>query len=171
MIEAAIEWNEKNISDYVKYTVFGKNRFTKVYIVLYAVFMALIAVVGVVSAVITGIYWLLAASVVAILLIVVFSLVLLYAVKKYTTDILKVNSDNKIDGIEITASCIILKREGVSRAIVEWQTMASADFTGDYAFLTTSDGILMIIEKKNIKQGSLDELKQIVDEKMVKQGD
>ena len=49
--------------------------------------------------------------------------------------------------------------------------MATADFTDVYAFLTTSDGILMIIEKKNIKQGSLDELKQIVDEKMVKQGD
>ena len=44
MIEAAIEWNEKNISDYVKYTVFGKNKSTKVYIALYAVFMALIAV-------------------------------------------------------------------------------------------------------------------------------
>ena len=171
MIEAAIEWNEKNISDYVKYTVFGKNKSTKVYIALYAVFMALIAVVGVASAVITGIYWLLAASVVAVLLIAVFSLVLLSAVKKYTKDIFNVNSDNKIDGIEITASCIILKREGVSRAIIEWQMMATADFTDVYAFLTTSDGILMIIEKKNIKQGSLDELKQIVDEKMVKQGD
>lgn len=171
MIEAVIQWNEKNISDYVKYTVFGKNRFTKVYIILYAVFMALIAAVGVVSAVITGIYWLLAASVVAVLLIGVFSFILLYAVKKYTKDIIKVNSDNKIDGIEITASCIILMREGASRAIVEWQTMASADFSGDYAFLTTSDGLLMIIERDNIKQGSLEELKQIVDEKMVKQSD
>lgn len=171
MIEAVIEWNEKNISDYVRYTIFTKNRFTKVYIVLYAVFMMLIAAVGVVSALITGVYWLIAASVVAVLLIGAFSFILLYAVKKYTKDILKVNSDNKIDCVEITASCIVLKHDGASRAIIEWALMASADFSGDYSFLTTTDGILMIVERKNIKQGSFDELKQIVDEKMVKQGD
>ena len=82
-----------------------------------------------------------------------------------------INSKNGYDAIEITASSIVLKKNEVAKAIADWTAVASADFNSDKAYIVTHDGYLFIISSKDIKEGSIDELKQIAEEKLVKADD
>ena len=171
MIDAILSWSESNVKEYVKYTIFSKNKNTKLYMILYALFMFIIAVGSVITAIATGMMWLLFAFVCAVILIVFFGLILVYSIKKYTADIIEINKGSTMDGIEITSTCLALKKEGVVTAKLGWENLISADFYGDYVFFNTVEGFLIIIGKNDIKKGSISELKEIVDEKLVKQVD
>ncbi len=169
MIDATLIWSEENIKQYVKYTMLEKTKNTKLYMTLYLISMVLIAVISCVTAIVTGMLWLFAATVFAVLLIVFFVFILFFAVKKYTNEIFEINKGSTFDGIEITATCFCLKRNGELAGKLEWEVIESADFYNDYVFLMTMQGFLIIISKEDIKTGSIKELKRIIDEKMVKQ--
>ncbi len=171
MIDAVLDWSKENIGEYVKYIMLHRNKNTKLYMTLYVVFMALIAIISIVTAIFTKMMWLFAAAVCSVLLIAFFIFVLLFAVKKYTNDIYEVSKNNDYDGIEITASCICFKRNDSMVGKLGWEGIESVDFYNDYVFFSAVQGFIFIISKQNIKSGSIDELKKIVDEKLVKQGD
>lgn len=171
MIDAVIGWNEKNIKEYVKYIIIEKNKGTKTGLVIYSVLMAAIAVVAFIAAFVTGMMWLLIATICAALMIGIFLLVLWYAINRYTKDIFEINDGSTINGIEITVSAICVKKDDVAKGLISWDNVTEIDFNKDNAYISTAEGYLIIIEKSNIKEGSIDELKKIVDEKMVKQGD
>lgn len=78
---------------------------------------------------------------------------------------------NEYDAIEITAGSIVLKNGGAAKAIADWTAVASVDFNKSNAYIVTHDGYLFIINESDIKEGSLDELRQIADEKLVKADD
>ena len=171
MLDAVIGWNEKNIKEYVKYIIIEKNKSTKAGLIVYSVLMAVIAVVAFVAAFIIGMMWLLIATVCAALMIGIFLLVLCYAINRYTKDIFEINDGSTINGIEITATALCVKKDDVAKGLISWENVTEIDFNKDNAYISTAEGYLIIIEKQNIKEGSLDELKKIAEEKLVKQGD
>lgn len=171
MIESVLKYTSENVGEFVKYNIFGKNKASKVYVICYLVAMALIAVIGVVLAIVTQMWWFIFATVICALLIVATGLVLSATLKKYTKEIFEINSKNGYDAIEITASSIVLKNSGAAKAIAEWTAVASVDFNKSSTYIVTHDGYLFIINENDIKEGSLDELRQIADEKLVKADD
>lgn len=171
MIESVLKYTSENVGEFVKYNIFGKNKASKVYVICYLVAMALIAVIGVVLAIVTQMWWFIFATVICALLIVATGLVLSATLKKYTKEIFEINSKNGYDAIEITASSIVLKNSGAAKAIAEWTAVAYVDFNKSSAYIVTHDGYLFIINENDIKEGSLDELRQIADEKLVKADD
>lgn len=171
MIESVLKYTSENVGEFVKYNIFCKNKASKVYVICYLVAMALIAVIGVVLAIVTQMWWFIFATVICALLIVATGLVLSATLKKYTKEIFEINSKNGYDAIEITASSIVLKNSGAAKAIAEWTAVASVDFNKSSAYIVTHDGYLFIINENDIKEGSLDELRQIADEKLVKADD
>lgn len=171
MIESVLKYTSENVGEFVKYNIFGKNKASKVYVICYLVAMAFIAVIGVVLAIVTQMWWFIFATVICALLIVATGLVLSATLKKYTKEIFEINSKNGYDAIEITASSIVLKNSGAAKAIAEWTAVASVDLNKSSAYIVTHDGYLFIINENDIKEGSLDELRQIADEKLVKADD
>ena len=91
--------------------------------------------------------------------------------QKYTNEIFGINSKNKYDAIEITAGSIVLKNGGAAKAIADWTAVASVDFYKSSAYIVTHDGYLFIIDENTVREGSLDELRQIAEEKLVKTDD
>ena len=158
MIDSELKYTSENVSEFVKYNIFGKNKASKVYVICYLVAMGLIAAVGVVLAVVTQLWWFIFATVICGLLIV-------------ATVLIDINSKNGYDAIEITASGIVLKNGGAAKAIADWTAVASVDFNKSSAYIVTHDGYLFIINENDIKEGTLDELRQIADEKLVKADD
>ena len=171
MIDAAICWNEKNIKEYVKYVIIDKNKGTKAGLAVFVTLMAIIGVTALVLAFVTGFIWIVGATVCAALMIAVFLFILRYAVNKYSKDIYNINSDSSINGIVITDASICVKKDEAPKGFIQWSSVISFEFFGNNAYMSTAEGFLVIIEKENIKAGSLDELKKIVDEKLVKQSD
>lgn len=171
MIDAVINWNEESIKEYVRYTIIEKNKSTKVGLTVYMILMAAIAVVALVAAFITGMMWLLIATICAGLMAVIFIAVLFYAIRRYSKDIYELNSGSTLNGVEITATALCFKKDDVNKGLLSWDSVTEVDFNKDTAYITTAEGFLIIIEKKNIREGSIDELKKIVSEKLVKQGD
>lgn len=171
MIDSELKYTSENVSEFVKYNIFGRNKASKVYVICYLVAMGLIAAVGVVLAVVTQLWWFIFATVICGLLIVATVLILSATLKKYTKEIFDINSKNGYDAIEITASGIVLKNGGAAKAIADWTAVASVDFNKSSAYIVTHDGYLFIINENDIKEGTLDELRQIADEKLVKADD
>lgn len=171
MIESVLKYTSENVGEFVKYNIFGKNKASKVYVICYLVAIALIAVIGIVLAIVTQMWWFIFATVICVMLIVATGLVLSATLKKYTKEIFEINSKNGYDEIEITASSIVLKNSGAAKAIAEWTAVASVDFNKSSAYIVTHDGYLFIINENDIREGSLDELRQIADEKLVKADD
>lgn len=171
MIESVLKYTSENVGEFVKYNIFGKSKASKVYVICYLVAMALIGAVGIVLAIVTQMWWFIFATVICTLLIVATGLVLSVTLKKYTKEIFDINSKNGYDAIEITASSIVLKNSGAAKAVTEWTAVASVDFNKSNAYIVTHDGYLFIINESDIKEGSLDELRQIADEKLVKADD
>lgn len=171
MIESVLKYTSENVGEFVKYNIFGKSKASKIYVICYLVAMALIGAVGIVLAIVTQMWWFIFATVICTLLIVATGLVLSATLKKYTKEIFDINSKNGYDAIEITASSIVLKNSGAAKAVAEWTAVASVDFNKSSAYIVTHDGYLFIINESDIKEGSLDELRQIADEKLVKADD
>lgn len=171
MIESVLKYTSENVGEFVKYNIFGKSKASKVYVICYLVAMALIGAVGIVLAIVTQMWWFIFATVICTLLIVATGLVLSVTLKKYTKEIFDINSKNGYDTIEITASSIVLKNSGAAKTVAEWTAVASVDFYKSSAYIVTHDGYLFIINESDIKEGSLDELRQIADEKLVKADD
>ena len=171
MIESVLKYTSENVGEFVKYNIFGKSKASKVYVICYLVAMALIRAVGIVLAIVTQMWWFIFATIICTLLIVATGLVLSVTLKKYTKEIFDINSKNGYDAIEITASSIVLKNSGAAKAVAEWTAVASVDFNKSSAYIVTHDGYLFIINESDIKEGSLDELRQIADEKLVKADD
>ena len=171
MIESVLKYTSENVGEFVKYNIFGKSKASKVYVICYLVAMALIGAVGIVLAIVTQMWWFIFATVICTLLIVATGLVLSVTLKKYTKEIFDINLKNGYDAIEITASSIVLKNSGAAKAVAEWTAVASVDFNKSNAYIVTHDGYLFIINERDIKEGSLDELRQIADEKLVKADD
>lgn len=171
MIESVLKYTSENVGEFVKYNIFGKSKASKVYVICYLVAMALIGAVGIVLAIVTQMWWFIFATVICTLLIVATGLVLSVTLKKYTKEIFDINSKNGYDAIEITASSIVLKNSGAAKAVAEWTAVAAVDFNKSNAYIVTHDGYLFIINESDIKEGSLDELRQIADEKLVKADD
>lgn len=171
MIDAIIGWNKENIKEYVRYTIIEKNKGTKAGLTVYMLLMAIIAVCSLVVALVTGMMWLLIATVCAGLMAGIFIAVLYYAINRYSTDIYEINSGSTLNGIEITATAICVKKDDCAKGLLNWDSVTEVDFNKDSAYITTAEGFLIIIEKNNIKEGSIDELKKIVSEKLVKQDD
>ena len=168
MIESLLSYTTENVGGFVKYNILGKNKTTKIFIICYLIAMILIAAVGVVTAIITQMLWFIFATVISVLLIAAVVCVLMLTLKKYTKEIYEINSKNGYDAIEITASSIVLKKDNTDKFITDWSAVASVDFNGDNAYIVTHNGYLFIISSKDIKEGDLDELKQITCEKLVK---
>lgn len=171
MIESVLKYTSENVGEFVKYNIFGKSNASKVYVICYLVAMALIGAVGIVLAIVTQMWWFIFATVICTLLIVATGLVLSVTLKKYTKEIFDINSKNGYDAIEITASSIVLKNSGAAKAVAEWTAVASVDFNKSNAYIVTHDGYLFIIDEKTVREGSLDELRQIAEEKLVKTDD
>jgi hypothetical protein len=171
MIESVLKYTSENVGEFVKYNIFGKSKASKVYVICYLVAMALIGAVGIALAIVTQMWWFIFATVICTLLIVATGLVLSVTLKKYTKEIFDINSKNGYDAIEITASSIVLKNSGAAKAIADWTAVASVDFNKSNAYIVTHDGYLFIIDENTVREGSLDELRQIADEKLVKTDD
>lgn len=171
MIESLLSYTKENVGEFVRYNIFGKSKTTKIYIICYIIFMIIIASAGAVTAIVTGMIWFLFATVISVLLIAGAAGILMIAVNKYTKEIFEINLKNGYDAIEITASSIVLKKNDAAKAIADWTAVASVDFNADNAYIVTHDGFLFIIGSKDIKEGSIDELKQIAEEKLVKADD
>ncbi len=171
MIESVLKYTSENVGEFVKYNIFGKSKASKVYVICYLVAMVLIGTVGIVLAIVTQMWWFIFATVICTLLIVATGLVLSVTLKKYTKEIFDINSKNGYDAIEITASSIVLKNSGAAKAIADWTAVAAVDFYKSSAYIVTHDGYLFIIDENPVREGSLDELRQIAEEKLVKTDD
>ncbi len=171
MITASIEWNEENIKRYVTYTLLGGNKKAKIFIGIYCAVIVLMAAAGVCFAIFTGFYLLTVFAVLAILLAVVFAVILKFALKKYSSDILKLNGENGVNKLVISRESITVYNGEIPAAVIGWDSVASLDFNDGDAYMTMINGLLFIIERDKLVSGDFEELGGLAAQRMVKKDD
>ena len=81
MIESELKYTRENVGEFVKYTIFRKNKSSGIYMICYLAAMVLFAVAGVVFAAVTQMWMFLLAVVVCLLLIAAAMLAVAFALK------------------------------------------------------------------------------------------
>lgn len=171
MITAKIEWTEENIWDYIKYITFQKGKRNKILIISYAICILLVLTMGITSAIVTGQGLIFAVTGVAVLVLAGYGGFFVYTLKKYAKTIMEVNKDVTFDRIEFEDGGIYVFSGDKENGIIDWEKIQSADYSDKTAYLMTVGNSLLIIEENKIEIGTIEQLKALVDSKLVKKDD
>lgn len=162
MVELKIEWNEKNISEFVKYNMFARGRFQKAMTIIYAVCFAAVLVLGIAAYAVTGSWLYLLASGAAMLMLASYYIFAAITTKSLAKKIYTANKDSGINIIQISADDIIVCSDGKPVGRIPWDTIAEIAENKGVVYMTSKDSALLLLEKKNITGGTAEELDEII---------
>ena len=164
MVDIRTEWNEQNLKEYVKYTVFSKNKTAKIALISFAVCCVLILVFCLAVFFALGYAFVLIFVLTIVLIAAVYAVFFAFTVKNCTKNILKANSDAELNRVMISSEDIIVFNDDEPIGTISWDKMADIYFNEKLqaAYLTTKGNAVLILECKNIVSGTAQELKEIV---------
>ena len=167
MVDIKTDWNEQNLKEYVKYTVFLKNRTIRTALISFAACGAfIIAFCLIVFFAFNYIFTLIFAATVLILAIgsaVFFT----FNIKSSTKNILKANAESELNRVMISEDDIICFNDEEPIGTISWSKMVDIYFNEKVqtAYLTTERNAALILECSNILSGTAEEFKEIIGKK------
>ena len=167
MVDIKSEWNEENLKEYVKYTIFLRNKISKIALISFAVcgvfIFAVCTAVYFVFSYAFALVFALIIALIAISYVVFFA----YNIKRCTNSILKANAESELNRVMISKDDIICFNDDEPVGTISWSKMADIYFNEkeQAAYLTTKGNAVLILECKNIMSGTADELKEVISKK------
>lgn len=167
MVDIKTEWNEQNLKEYVKYSVFLKNKTTRIALIFFPVCCVLIIAFCLTISFAFRYTFALVFVFIIMLLAVVYTVFFALTVKNCTKNILQANSDAELNRVMISSEDIIGFNDDEPIGVISWSKMADIYFDEkkQTAYLTTEGNAVLILECKNILSGTAQELKEILGEK------
>ena len=167
MVDIKTDWNEQNLKEYVKYTIFSRNKTVKITLISFALCCVFIlAFCLIVFFVFDYILTLILAGMIVVLAIA-FAAFFAFNIKSSTKKILKANAESDLNRVMISEEDIICFNDEEPIGTVSWSKMADIYFNErvQTAYLTTERNAALILECSNILSGTADELKEIIGKK------
>lgn len=167
MVDIKTEWNEENLKEYVKYTIFLRNKVSKIALISFAV--CAVFFVSFCFAVFFVMKYAFALIFALIIVLIAVSYAVFFAIniKSCTKNILKANAESELNRIMISKDDIICFNSDEPVGTISWSKMADIYFNekAQAAYLTSKGNAVLILECKNIISGTADELKEIIGKK------
>ncbi|MCM1488801.1 MAG: hypothetical protein NC203_10595 [Firmicutes bacterium] len=167
MVEIKTSWTEENLSEYYKYTIFSSKKLPKILLaVLPIMYLAIVAYCLAVfirmKYTLTLVFALVMTLIFAVSVIIFFSMT-----KSIIRNALKANEDSDFNRAMVDKDAIILLKDEKPLGELEWDKIKTISLNEKFSavYLSTDEDALLILESKNIINGSWDSLKEIVREK------
>ena len=167
MVDIKTDWNEQNLREYVKYTLFLRNKATKTALISFAVCGVLIIAFCLAAFFALNYGFALVFALIIVLLAVTYVIFFAVNIKSCTKNILKANAESELNRIMISNEDIICFNGDEPVGTISWSKMADVYFNekAQAAYLTSKGNAVLILECKNILSGTADELKDIIGKK------
>ena len=167
MVEINTKWTEENLKEYTKYVTFSNGRFSKL------VFISLVALYFVVVAGCLALYFSMKLTF-ALIMTIVFTCfmaacVVFFAltIKDFVKTALKSSENEDFNGVLISSDNIFICKDQQPIGELEWDKITKI-YTNDKAgaiYLCTEENAVLILEFKNIVNGTEKELRETAKEK------
>ena len=167
MVDIKTDWNEQNLKEYVKYTIFLRNKTSKIALISFAVCGALILAMCIAVFFVFSYVYALIFALIIVLLAVSYAVFFAINIKSCTNRILKSNAESELNRVMISEDDIICFDGDEPVGTISWSKMADIYFSekAQAAYLTTKGNAVLILECKNILSGTDDELKEVIGKK------
>ena len=167
MVDIKTDWTEKNLKEYVKYTVFSKNKFFVIALISFAMFGVLIVALCLTVFFLFKYIFSLVFAGIIVLLEIGFAAFLTLNINSCSKRVLKANAESELNRVMISEDDIIAFNDDEPIGTISWSKMADIYFNEKVqaAYLTTETNAALILECSNILSGTAEELKEIIGKK------
>lgn len=167
MVDIKTDWNEQNLKEYVKYTVFLRNRTVRLALIFFAACSAFIIAFCLTVFFIFEYIFTLIFAVMILILAIGFAVFFMLNIKSSTKKILKSNAESELNRVMISEDDIICFNDEEPIGTISWSKMADIYFNekAQTAYLTTERNAALILECSNILSGTSEEFKEIIGKK------
>ena len=167
MVDIKTDWNEQNLKEYVKYTIFSRNKTSKLALISLAVCCGFVFAFSLVLYFAFDYAFGLVFAGLAVLLSAGFAAFFTFNISSCTKRILKANGESELNRVMISEDDIIAFNGDEPIGTIPWSRMADIYFNekSQTAYLTTEGNAALILECSKILSGNAEELKEIIGKK------
>lgn len=167
MVEIKTLWTEENLWQYYKYMIFSEKMLPKI---LLAVLPILYLVIVIYCLIVYINMQFLLTLVLAIVMTVIFALsaiIFIFMIKSIIKTTLKANENSNFNKAFISKDSIILFKDEKPLGELDWEKIKKISVNDKFSavYLSTDENAVLILESKNIINGTWDTLKEIAAEK------
>ena len=166
MVDIKADWNERNLKEYVKYTI-SKNKISKISLLFFTICSVFILVFCLTAFFAFKYVFALVFALVIVLIAAGYVVFFAVSIKRFTQSMLKANAEPELNRIMISDDDILCFNGDEPIGTLSWSKMADIYFNEkeQAAYLTSKGNAVLILECKNILSGTSDELKEIIRKK------
>lgn len=167
MVEIKTSWSEENLKEYYKFMLFSQRKLPKILLVVLPILCLLMIIMCLIVFIQMQISTML---VLAILIAVGFAvsvMIILFMIKSVIKETLKTNENSEFNKAVVSKDAIILYKDEKPLGSLEWEKIEKI-FVNEKAsaiYLSAGENEMLILESKNIINGTWESLKEIAKEK------
>lgn len=162
MTEFRYEKKKENINDYLKTVMFRNNTANKALIISLAVCLFVVALAGIMYCVVTKSLGMIAITITAVVLALVYPIILTVVINRLTTKLSSGGDETKGVTIGVSESYILLIRNNNPCGKIEWSDITEIHEGKTGFFLVEKEGSLIILGKNSVESGTYEEAEQVI---------
>ncbi len=167
MTEVKIVWTERNVWNFVKYTIISKSAQQKFFFISILVCFVFIMITSIVTATVLQNTITLIISVCVPVFLLAYTVGYYFILKNYAKKIYNVNKDITDSSALISEEIIVICKNGVPKGTVSWSMVNSISINEKLAafYIMTKENSLLLLEEANITNGSKEQLVKLLKRK------
>lgn len=167
MVEIKTSWTEENLKEYYKYTFFTQKVLPKILLVILPILYLVIVAYCVIVYINLNFTFTLIFAIVMTVVFALSGLIFVYMLKSIVKNTLKANENSEFNRAVISKDAIILFNNEKPYGELDWEKIKKISVNEKYSavYLSTEENAVLILESKNIINGTWDLLKEIAAEK------
>lgn len=164
MVDFKVDWNKRNVWDFVKYSTLFRTKMQRIMFITYFVCCAVVLVMGIVAYIATKELYMLIIALAVLVIFLIYSGAVFLMMKSFAKKILKENEGGETT-VSITDLDIMVYEKGEFIGKVDWSSVSQISVVKDAVYIITKENALLLLEYSNIIHGERAEFDRIIGEK------
>lgn len=167
MVEIRTSWTEENLKEYYKYTIFSEKKLPKILLALLPVLYLAILVYCIIVFINMHFTAILVFAIVMTVIFAASAAIFVSMLKSIIKNTLKSNENSDFNKAVISRDAIILFKDEKPFGELDWDKIKKVTLNEKFSavYLSTEENAVLILESKNILNGTWNTLKEIATEK------
>ncbi len=167
MVEIKTLWSEDNLKEYYRFMIFSQRKLPKILLVVLPILCLLMVIMCLIVFIQMQIPTMLVLAILIAVGFAVSAVIILFMIKSVIKETLKTNENSEFDKAVISKDAIILYKDEKPLGALEWEKIEKifVNEKGSAVYLSAGENEMLILESKNIINGTWEALKEIAKEK------
>ena len=160
MIKIKLDWNKENVGEFVRYSTAPKSKSHVFLTVAFYVVIAIIIALCIVMYAMTGEWLAIVGAGVSVIVAIVYNVGFRMVKKNLTNNILDLNLKTGFESVEVDYEKIVIHDSLGPLGKISWSNVTKIEKNNECGavYITTCDNAMILIEYKNITEGTREEL-------------